>query len=69
MKKQSEKHGIPALMNVFLPGLGQIVKGEVGKGVLIMIGWVVSFLLCFILSGLILLPILYIWSIYDAYNN
>jgi hypothetical protein len=31
--KSSQKHGIPALLSFFIPGLGQMVKGEVGKGI------------------------------------
>ena len=29
--KTSQKHGVPALLSFFIPGLGQIVKGQVGK--------------------------------------
>lgn len=28
---EEQEHGFPALLSFFLPGLGQIVKGEVGK--------------------------------------
>jgi hypothetical protein len=29
--KSTQKHGVPAILSFFIPGLGQIVKGQVGK--------------------------------------
>jgi TM2 domain-containing membrane protein YozV len=60
----SQKHGIPALLSFFIPGLGQIVKGQVGKGILIMIAFPIGLLFLFV-PGVIL----WIWQIADAYNN
>jgi TM2 domain-containing membrane protein YozV len=67
--KGSQKHGIPALLSFVIPGLGQMVKGEVGKGIGIFFGWLVSF--AFILTGIgVVLPVIvWIWQIIDAYNN
>jgi|SRR3989344_4919239 len=65
----SEKHGIPLLISFFIPGLGQIVKGQIAKGILIIIGMVVSSLLIFVLIGFITTPLLWLWNIYDAYNS
>ncbi len=64
-----QKYGVPAILSFFIPGLGQMVKGEVGKGILIFIGMVVSVGLIAILIGLITTPVLYFWQIIDAYNN
>jgi TM2 domain-containing membrane protein YozV len=61
--KSSQKHGVPALLSFFIPGLGQIVKGQVGKGILIFIGVGLGLLL--IIPGIII----WIWQIIDAYNN
>lgn len=58
------KHGLPALLSFFIPGLGQLVKGEVGKGILIFIGFIIGIFL-FVVPGMIL----WIWQIIDAYNN
>lgn len=69
MKQQQEKYGFPALFSVFIPGLGQILKQEFGKGIAIFFGMIVSFVLMFVLIGLITTPVLYIWQIYDAYNE
>lgn len=60
----SQKHSLPAILSFFIPGLGQIVKGQVGKGILIFIGFVVGLLALFI-PGVIV----WIWQIIDAYNN
>ena len=59
----SQKHGVPALLSFFIPGLGQIVKGEVGKGIFIFIGVGIGSLL--IIPGIIL----WVWQIADAYNS
>jgi TM2 domain-containing membrane protein YozV len=57
-------------MSFFLLGLGQLVKGHVGKAFLmwgatiaLLVGsptWVVPF---------VGLPVIWIWNIYDAYNS
>ncbi len=59
-----QKHGLPALLSFFIPGLGQIVKGQVGKGILIFIGTIVGFMIL-IIPGIII----WLWQIIDAYNN
>ena len=60
----SQKHGIPALLSFFIPGLGQMVKGQVGKGILAFIG---------VGLGIVMLVIpgvmIWIWQIVDAYND
>jgi TM2 domain-containing membrane protein YozV len=65
----TQKHGVPAILSFFIPGLGQMIKGEVGKGILIFIGFWISVGAMFILIGLITTPILYFWQIIDAYNT
>lgn len=68
MKKVEQKHGIPALISLMFPGLGQIIKGHVGKGLFIIIGMVFSFIAMLVLIGLITTPLFWVWNIYDAYN-
>jgi TM2 domain-containing membrane protein YozV len=60
----TQSHGVPALLSFFIPGLGQIVKGQAGKGILIFIGFFIG-LVAFVIPGVIL----WIWQIIDAYNN
>ncbi len=64
-----QKHGVPALLSFFIPGLGQIIKGEIFKAIGIWIGLAISWLLSFVLIGIITGPIIWLWQIYDAYNN
>lgn len=65
----NQKHGIPALLSFFIPGLGQIIKGELFKAIGIWVVLVICFILQFILIGYLLGAIVWIWQIYDAYNN
>jgi len=69
MARREQKHDVPALVSFFIPGLGQIIKGEVGKGILIIIGLIISIFFLFIVIGFITTPILWIWNVYDAYNS
>lgn len=64
MPVNNQKHGLPALLSLFIPGLGQMVKGQVGRGILIFFGVGIG-LLMLILPGIII----YIWQIIDAYNK
>lgn len=62
MGDQPQKHGVPALLSFFCPGLGQLCKGEIGKGIGMFLGfWLGT---CFIVPSLII----WVWSIVDAYN-
>ena len=58
-----------ALLSFFLPGLGQIIKGQVAKALLIWLGLIVFIVLSFALIGIPFLIILWFWQIYDAYNS
>lgn len=60
----SQKHGLPALLSFIIPGLGQLVKGHVGKGILIFFGFLIG-LIILVLPGVIV----WIYGIYDAYNS
>ena len=57
------KYGLPALLSFFIPGLGQIVKGQVLKGIAFFFGTLIGFTL--IIPGIII----WIWNISDAYNG
>jgi len=67
--KERKSSGIAVLLSFFLPGLGQIYNGQIGKGVLFIF-------LAFIFLGLSILLIgipfylgLWIYSMYDAYKT
>ena len=62
-----QKHGIPALISFFIPGLGQIIKGQILKGILI---WVIGGILTVFLFWTIIVPVaIWLWNVYDAYNS
>lgn len=65
----NQKYGVPALLSFFIPGLGQIIKGEFFKAIGIWIAFAICWLLQFVLIGYLLGTILWVWQIYDAYNN
>ncbi|HRN70367.1 MAG TPA: hypothetical protein PLS49_04220 [Candidatus Woesebacteria bacterium] len=60
----SQKHGVPAIVSLLLPGVGQMIKGQVGKGILILIATGIGYLML-VLPGIII----HIWQVVDAYNN
>ncbi|QLC50060.1 hypothetical protein HWN40_07300 [Methanolobus zinderi] len=65
----NKKHGVPALLSFFLPGLGQLVKGQIFKAIGIWVGLFVSGLLTFLVIGFITAPLIWLWQIFDAYND
>lgn len=63
----SQKYGVPALISFFIPGLGQVIKGHVIKGILI---WLIGGLVGFLLFWTVIIPfVIWVWNVYDAYNS
>lgn len=65
----SKNPGLAAVLSFFVVGLGQIYNGQVGKGIALFIAAGVSGLLCTIIIGFILLPVVWIYGVYDAYKT
>jgi len=62
-----QKHSLPALVSFFIPGLGQIIKGQILKGILI---WIIGGILTVFLFWTIIVPVaIWLWNVYDAYNS
>lgn len=62
----------PALMllaSFFVPGLGTLINGETGKGIGILVGYFISFVLAFVLIGLPFMLGFWIWGMVDAYSG
>ena len=57
------------LASFFVPGLGSMVNGEVGKGVGILIGYLVSAMLSFFLIGIPGVIGFWIWGMVDGYQG
>jgi TM2 domain-containing membrane protein YozV len=53
----------------FIPGLGSILNGDVGKGILILCCYFVSWLLTIVLIGFIGLFGFWVWGLVDAYTG
>jgi len=54
------------ILSFFVMGLGQIYNGQIGKGIMFIILYVISWLLMFVIVGFITTPILWIWGMVDA---
>lgn len=54
---------------LFCKGLGQIYNGQIAKGLLLMCIQVVNVLLCLVLIGLVMFPLLWLYGIWDAYDT
>jgi len=75
--KTKEKYGFPAILSFFIAGLGQIVKGEIGKGIAIIItqcvlGFLIGISMFTIIGPIVfggIAGIVWVWNIYDAYNT
>ena len=61
--------GIAAVLSFFICGLGQIYNGQILKGIIIIICYALSWLLMYLVVGFVLVPILWIWGMYDAYRT
>lgn len=53
--------GVAAVLSFFVPGAGQIYKGEVGRGFLTFLALIVGFVL-FVLPGVVV----WVWAVLDA---
>lgn len=61
--------GVAAVLSFFWSGLGQIYNGEIGKGILLLVLYVLSAMLMFAVIGFITTPILWIYGMVDAYKT
>ena len=68
MNTVQKTYGLPALASFVIPGAGQLLKGDIGKGLGILAGYIASWFAMAIIIGFVTAPALWIWSIYDAYN-
>lgn len=59
---------LAAVLSLLIAGLGQIYNGEVGKGIAFFIVAILIGFSIFIVIGIILAPIWWIYSAYDAYK-
>ncbi len=67
--KTDKNPGTATALSFFLMGLGQAYNGETAKAVVFLILYAVSIFLTFFLIGFITIPLLWIWSMVDAYRS
>jgi TM2 domain-containing membrane protein YozV len=58
---------IAAVLSLIVAGLGQIYNGQITKGVLFIVAQLINGALTVILIGWILMPIVGLWAVIDAY--
>ncbi len=61
--------GIALLASFFIPGLGQLINGDSARGVVMLVGWVVSLVLMVVLIGFLTAFAIWVWSMVDAYQG
>ena len=58
---------LAAILSLVLSGLGQIYNGQVPKGVIFIVAQLINAALTTVLIGWVLMPIVGLWAIIDAY--
>jgi TM2 domain-containing membrane protein YozV len=60
---------VSVVLSAIIPGVGSMVNGDVGTGVIILLGFLVSAFLWFFLIGIILTPLVWIFGMVHAYQG
>lgn len=61
--------GVAAVLSFFICGLGQIYNGQIMKGIIFIICYGIAWALTLIVIGFLVVPVLWIWGMYDAYRT
>jgi len=69
MPKERKSSGIAVVLSFLIPGLGQVYVGKIGLGVLMILFSFIFVALMFLLIGIPLYLILWVYSMYDAYKS
>lgn len=57
------------IASFFIPGLGQLINGEVGKAIAMFVLYALSWVLLLVVVGLFGIVGIWIWSMIDAYST
>jgi len=68
-QKNDKNPAVAAILSFFLMGLGQAYNGQIAKAVVFLILYAISVFLTFFIIGFVTTPLLWIWSILDAYSS
>ncbi|WP_405303406.1 zinc-ribbon domain-containing protein [Methanobrevibacter sp.] len=63
---QEKSVAIAAILSFLFPGLGHLYNGLTRKGVSFIIAYIISAILIFLLIGIVLVFIVWIWALFDA---
>ncbi|MDP8206735.1 MAG: TM2 domain-containing protein [Candidatus Electryonea clarkiae] len=69
LPKYYKNPAVATILSFFIAGLGQIYNGQVGKGIVFIIAYFISWLLMFVVVGYITTPIIWIWGMIDANSS
>lgn len=58
---------LSVILSFFIPGLGQIYNGQVGKGLALILGIIISVILMMFLCGFVTYLAIWLYAMYDAY--
>lgn len=61
--------GLALLVSFFFPGVGSMMNGDAGKGIGILIGYLVSWFLVIVFVGLLGVLGFWVWGMVDAYRG
>jgi TM2 domain-containing membrane protein YozV len=60
--------GIALLISFFIPGVGSLYAGKTSTGVIILIGYIISWVLTIVIIGFVGIVGFWIWGMIDAYQ-
>lgn len=60
---------LAAILSFLFMGLGQFYNGEVKKGIIFLVLYIISIVLMSFFVGFITTPVLWIWGMVDAYKS
>jgi TM2 domain-containing membrane protein YozV len=61
--------GLALLGSFVVPGLGQLMNGQVGKGLLLFLAYLVSIVLMLVVIGFFTAFAVWVWAMVDAYGG
>lgn len=66
---QPKNPALAAVLSALITGLGQIYNGQIGKGLLMLFLQIIAVVMTAILIGFLIIPVIWVWTIYDAYKG
>jgi TM2 domain-containing membrane protein YozV len=61
--------GVALLISFFLPGVGSMYAGKTTAGVIILIGYIISWVLTVVLIGFVGVFVFWIWGMINSYHG